>query len=87
MTNTLPIDCTACAPTFSQIAGSQALRASRSSVAARTLMSSWAFSERSISAITSSVRPLSPMMTTGLNLCASARNSLRRDGFMGMPRL
>lgn len=55
----------------------QAARASRSALAARTLMSSWAASERSISAITSSVRPLSPMITTGLNLCASARSSLR----------
>jgi len=64
--------------------GIQVLRASRSSVVARTLMSSCAFSDRSISAITSSVRPLSPMMTTGLSLCACARSSLRRDGFSGM---
>ena len=47
-------------------------RAPRSSVAARTLISSWAFSERSISAITSSVSPLSPMITTG-TACALAR--------------
>jgi len=70
--------CTACAASFSQIAVIQSLRASRSAAAARTLISSWAFSERSISAITSSVRPLSPMMTTGLNLCASERSSLLR---------
>jgi hypothetical protein len=47
---------------------------------ARTLISSWAFNERSISAITNSVRPLSPMRTTGLNLWASERSSLRRFG-------
>jgi hypothetical protein len=84
MTNTLPIACTASAPSLSQIVGIQVLRASRSSVAARTLISSCAFNERSISAITSSVRPLSPMMTTGESLCASARSSVRRDGFSGM---
>jgi hypothetical protein len=72
--------CTACAASLSQIAVIQLPRASRSAAAARTLISSWAFSERSISAITSSVRPLSPMMTTGLSWCACARNSLRREG-------
>src|SRR5450755_3509324 len=55
-------------------------RAPRSSVAARTLINSCAFSDRSISATTSSVRPLSPMMTTGESVWACARNSLRRDG-------
>ncbi len=69
--------CTSFASSFSQIASIHAARASRSPAAARILMSSWAFSDRSISASTSSVRPLSPMMTTGLSLCACARNSLR----------
>jgi hypothetical protein len=84
MTNTLPIDCTASAPNLSQIVGSHVLRASRSSVAARTLISSCVLSERSISAITESVRPLSPMITTGESLCASARSSLRRDDLIGI---
>ena len=52
---------------------SQASRASRSSVAARTLISSCALSARSISAITASVRPLSPMMHDGLELVRFAR--------------
>jgi len=61
----------------------QVPRASRSAAAARTLISSWAFNERSISAITSSVSPLSPTITTGLSLWACERNSLRRDGESG----
>jgi 23S rRNA (uridine2552-2'-O)-methyltransferase len=64
----------------------QTLRASRSSVAARTLMSSCALSARSTSASTSSVSPLSPMITVGESLCASARSSLLRfdvSGFIG----
>jgi 23S rRNA (uridine2552-2'-O)-methyltransferase len=65
---------------FSQIDSIQTLRASRSSVAARTLISSWALSARSTSARTSSVSPLSPMMTVGESLWASARSSLRRLG-------
>jgi 23S rRNA (uridine2552-2'-O)-methyltransferase len=80
----LPIACTASAESRSQIAAIHVPRASRSSVTARTLMSSCAFNERSISAITSSVRPLSPTMTTGESRCASARNSLRRDGVSGI---
>ena len=78
MTKTFPICCTGCAWSRSQIVSIQTALASRSSVDARTLMSSWALSDRSISATTSSVRPLSPMMTTGESLCASARSSLRR---------
>lgn len=77
-TSTFPMLCTGCAASFSQMDSIQVLRASRSSVAARTLTSSWAFSARSTSASTSSVRPLSPMRTMGESLCASARSSLRR---------
>jgi hypothetical protein len=79
-TRTLPICWIACAASRSQIFSIQSSRASRSSVAARILISSWAFNERSISAITSSVSPFfSPMITTGVSLCACERNSLRRD--------
>ena len=77
-TSTFPICCTGCAWSFAQMDSIQTLRASRSSVAARTFTSSWAFSARSTSARTSSVSPLSPMMTVGLSLCAWARSSLRR---------
>jgi hypothetical protein len=76
-TSTFPISCTSSAPSASQIFSKKISRASRSAAEARTLINSWAFSDRSISASTSSVRPLSPMITTGESLCASARNSLR----------
>ncbi len=69
-TRIFPICCTASAFSRSQIFSIQSSRASRSSVAARILISSCAFNERSISESTSSVRPLSPMMTTGSSGCA-----------------
>lgn len=72
------MDCMGCAPRRAHISAIQAARASRSSVAAFTLMSSCALSARSTSAITVSVSPLSPMMTTGERSWALARNSLRR---------
>jgi len=75
----LPICCTGSAAVLSQIAPIHASCVSRSALAARTLMSSCAVSERSISAMISSVSPLSPMITTGSSLCACARNSLLRD--------
>jgi hypothetical protein len=84
ITRTLPICCTACASSRAQIVAIHVPRASRSSLAARTLMSSCALSARSISAMTGSVRPLSPTMTTGLSLWAWDRNSLRRDGESGI---
>ena len=74
------MSCTGWASRRSQIAASQATRASRSLVAAFTLTSSCAFRARSISAKTVSVRPLSPIMTTGTRRWAFARNSLRRAG-------
>lgn len=62
--------------------------ASRSSVAAFTLMSSWAASARSTSATTESVSPLSPIMTTGERAWARARSSLRRAAVRaGIPGL
>jgi len=84
ITSTFPICCTGSACSRAQISPIHASRAFLSSVAARTLMSSCAFSARSISATTSAVRPLSPMITTGFSLCACARNSLRRDDVSGM---
>jgi hypothetical protein len=78
MTRILPIDCTGCAASRRQISFIQRARASRSSVAAFTLISSCAFSARSTSATMLSVRPLSPMKTTGLRGWACARSSLRR---------
>jgi hypothetical protein len=87
-TRILPMDCTACAWSLSQSCAIHAERASRSSVAAFTLMSSWAFSARSTSATTDSVSPLSPMITTGDRAWAWARNSLRRAGVrLGMREL
>jgi hypothetical protein len=74
------MDCTACAWSRSHSCAIHAERASRSSVAAFTLMSSWAFSARSTSATTDSVSPLSPIITTGDRAWARARNSLRRAG-------
>lgn len=77
-TRILPIDCTGCACSVAQSSAIQAARASRSSVAALTLMSSCAVSARSTSARTEGERPLSPMMTTAESPWAWARNSLRR---------
>ncbi|CFN83341.1 Uncharacterised protein [Bordetella pertussis] len=62
---------------MSQIVASMASRASRSSPPARTLISSWAVRARSISFRTASVRPLSPIRTTGRNGWAAERKSLR----------
>jgi hypothetical protein len=72
-----------------QISSIHATRAARSSVAAFTLMSSCAFNARSTSATTSSVRPLSPIITVGFKACACDRSSLRRAGVrgVGMARL
>ena len=78
MTRIFPMDWTGSAPSLEQISPIHAVRASRSSVAAFTLMSSCALSARSISATTVAVSPLSPMMTTGERSWAFARNSLRR---------
>jgi hypothetical protein len=84
ITSTLPISCTGWASSREQSSAIHWVRALRSSLAALTLMSSWAFSARSTSAMTASVRPLSPMMTTGLSGWASARSSLRRAGDRGV---
>ena len=72
--------CTGLAASFSQSVAIQAARASRSSVAAFTLISSCALSARSTSATTESESPLSPIITTGAWPWAWARNSLRRAG-------
>ena len=74
------MDCTGAAPSRSQSAASQAARASRSSVAAFTLISSWALRARSTSATIASVSPLSPIITAGERGWAFARSSLRRAG-------
>lgn len=82
------MDCTGWAPRRSQSPAIHAARASRSSVAAFTLMSSWAASARSTSATTVSVSPLSPIMTTGERAWARARSSLRRAAVRaGIPGL
>ena len=88
ITSTLPISCTGWASSRAHRSAIHWARALRSSLAALTLMSSWAFSARSTSMMTASVSPLSPMMTTGLSLWASARSSLRRadDRGVGMSR-
>jgi len=80
MTRIFPMDWTGCASRRSHSPAIHAARASRSSVAAFTLMSSWALSARSTSATIESVRPLSPIITTGERPWAWARNSLRRAG-------
>lgn len=74
------MDCTGCAPRRPQSSAIQAALASRSSLAAFTLMSSWAASARSVSATRESVSPLSPIITTGERAWARARSSLRRAG-------
>jgi len=80
ITSTFPMICTAWAPRRSHSPAIQAARASRSSVAAFTLISSCALSARSTSATTESESPLSPIITTGARPWAWARNSLRRAG-------
>jgi len=72
------MDCTAWAQSRSQSSSIHAARALRSSVKAFTFMSSCAARARSTSAKTLSVRPLSPIITTGDRPWALARNSLRR---------
>ena len=61
----LPRWCTGAQDSLSQISDSMASRASRSSPPARTLIRPWEVSARSISLSTASVRPLSPIRTTG----------------------
>ena len=61
----LPRWCTGAQDSLSQISDSMASRASRSSPPARTLIRPWEVSARSISWSTASVRPLSPIRTTG----------------------
>src|SRR5450830_1021564 len=64
----------------SQICSYMATRASRSSPATRTLIRPWESRLAEISFMTDSVRPDSPIITTGLSPWASARSSLRSAG-------
>jgi hypothetical protein len=71
---------TGCAPVRSQMLASATSRSARLSGAARTLISSWCASARSISATTASLRPFSPSCRIGCKACARARRALRSAG-------
>jgi len=76
----LPRCWTGAASSSAQMRASAASRASRSPSAQRTLMSSWAVSDESISFSTAGVRPWWPMITTGSSVWARARSWRRSEG-------
>jgi hypothetical protein len=76
-TTSFPIACTSAAPERASSSVAIDWRASRSSPKMRTLISPCAPSARSVSAITASVRPSLPIMTTGSSSCARARKARR----------
>lgn len=73
----LPMACTGTAPSCRQSACSRRARSLRSSIAAWTLISSWAVSARSSSRKTPSVRTDEAIHTTGFSACARARKPYR----------
>lgn len=87
-TSSLPIDCTSEQPSRSHSVSPMVSRASRSSPNTLTLIRPCAVSARSVSRITASLSPASPIRTSGSRSWALARSALRcaadrRGGVMG----
>ena len=79
-TSSLPMCWTGAASSSAQIRASAVSRVARSPSAQRTLMSSWAVRQVSISFSTAGVRPWWPMITTGSSAWARARSARRSEG-------
>jgi len=77
ITSSLPIICTDAQPSALHSSFMIRARTSRSSPRTLILINSCEFNARSASATTASVRPESPIMTTGSRWCASARSARR----------
>jgi len=78
--SSLPRCWTGAASSSAQMRASAASRAARSPSAQRTLMSSWAVSDESISFSTAAVSPWWPMITTGSSAWARARSARLSEG-------